>query len=156
KDGLVHLWDVDTGRELGPFAGHAGTVATVAFSSDGRFAFSGGDDHTVRVWTIPGGFEQFRFDGHTRPVLGVACARDTRHLLSSSQDTTLRLCALPPALGTTPPGELRRLPSLNSPVERVTVSPDGKVVAAAAQDKAVHRWPLPDGKQQAMKNLPEA
>ncbi len=42
--GVVTLWDVATGREIRAFKGHKLSVASVAFSADGRSALSGSQD----------------------------------------------------------------------------------------------------------------
>ena len=54
---VVELWSLppDDGdpQRVELLKGHADTVRAVAFSSDGKFAVSGGDDRTVRVWRLP-------------------------------------------------------------------------------------------------------
>jgi WD40 repeat protein len=51
-DGVVVLWDVETGEELKRLTGHAGQVWCVAFSPDGQRALSGSQDGTVRLWNV--------------------------------------------------------------------------------------------------------
>jgi hypothetical protein len=44
SDHLVHLWDLETGRELTPLRGHTWNVSGIVFSADGRWLYSVGWD----------------------------------------------------------------------------------------------------------------
>ena len=48
-DGLIHMWDVETGKDLSLVGEHKGEVGAVGFSRDGREALTGLADGTVRV-----------------------------------------------------------------------------------------------------------
>ena len=48
----VRLWDVETGRCLRVLEGHKDYVKGVAWSADGRRAFSGDIDGGIRVWDL--------------------------------------------------------------------------------------------------------
>ena len=50
KDNPVHVWDVESGKEVRRLDGHQSYVRGVAYSADGRFAVSCGNDGTIRVW----------------------------------------------------------------------------------------------------------
>jgi WD40 repeat protein len=52
-DNLLHLWDVDGGKELQSFKGHTELVRCVVFLGDGRRALSASADKTVRLWGLP-------------------------------------------------------------------------------------------------------
>lgn len=51
-DGLIGLWDVETGQNVGFLKGHAAGVNDVAFASDGSQLFSASSDGTIRRWDV--------------------------------------------------------------------------------------------------------
>ncbi len=54
EPGLIQLWDVASGSELGRFAGHQAGIEALAFSPDGRRLASGSWDTTVLIWNVAG------------------------------------------------------------------------------------------------------
>jgi len=47
---LIHLWDVETGREIRVFRGHADAISSLAFSPDGKWLASSCNGKTLRLW----------------------------------------------------------------------------------------------------------
>jgi WD40 repeat protein len=51
-DCALRLWDVESGREIQQFPGHAKPVVSVAFAPDSKTALSSAHDQTIRLWDL--------------------------------------------------------------------------------------------------------
>lgn len=120
----VFLNDAETGKstDLTEYR-----ILTVAFSTDGKMFATGDDAGTVRLWASSTGemLKAFR-GGHADRVQGVAFIHDGLDLVSAGRDGTIRLWNI--ELGS----ELATLMSQALPINCLTVSPDGRWLAAGA------------------------
>ncbi|UCC61798.1 MAG: protein kinase, partial [Anaerolineae bacterium] len=82
EDNNLRLWNVETGKLIRVFEGHAGAVTQIAIDSDGRRALSSAFDGTVRLWDLETGAEIRRFQAHPKGVFSVAFGPDGRTALS--------------------------------------------------------------------------
>ncbi|ASC70045.1 WD-40 repeat protein [Halomicronema hongdechloris C2206] len=87
-EGIVHLWDVQTGEQISFFAGDDGPVRTLSFSPDGTLlaASSGG---FVRLWTLTGEQVQRFYD--TQRVHDMTFSPDGHTLAAANADGTITL-----------------------------------------------------------------
>jgi WD40 repeat protein len=132
-DQLIHIWDVDTGKERYRLQGHLGPVTCVAFSADGKTVASGSSDQTIRIWDLAARRESRQISGPDT-VYAIAFSRDAKVLASGGADGYVRLWQV--ATGR----ELRFLAAHPDGVHAVAFSRDGNVLASAGQDKTIRLW----------------
>jgi WD40 repeat protein len=61
-------------------------IQSLAFSRDGKWFVTGGEDTTVRLWEVATRSEVRRFHGHTKGVLSVGFGPNSRTILSTGED----------------------------------------------------------------------
>ncbi len=146
QDKVLRLWDIETGREVRRFEGHAEKVKCLCFTPDGLHVVSGSDDKTLRLWDVASGKEVRRFEGHT-VGLGwfVAVAHDGRQVISycGGDDRTVRIWDLSSGK------ELRRFGYQGAGTADVgaiqAFSADGRLALTAGSDNALRLWDVGSG-----------
>jgi WD40 repeat protein len=129
----VKVWDVRSGQELVTLKGHTAIVGALAFRSDGQQLATGGFDTTVKLWDINSGKESQTLRGHQSMVQGLAYRADGSGLFSLGVDRKLKEWDLAS-------GKLRRTIQSASSVSGLTLSSDGKRIAATGMMGAVEIW----------------
>jgi RNA polymerase sigma factor (sigma-70 family) len=140
RDGVVRLWDLGEGKEVGRFEGHEGVVSALAFSADGERLLTGGADGTVRLWRAETGKEVRQFDGHHGLVSAVAFSPDAKRAASSGADGAVRVWDV---------GTGEQVRSFHEAASELRFTSDGGALAGGGPGKAVHLWDLDSGKDLA-------
>jgi len=92
-DGMIRLWDVETGELVRTLEGHTDWVEAVAFSSDGAQILSASWDTALKLWDADSSKLIRTFVGHTDRVESVAFSPDGQKVLSGGDDTSIRVWA---------------------------------------------------------------
>src|SRR4051812_12509591 len=145
RDDVVELVSFDTRSVLRTLSGSRGTVNALAFSSDGKFLFSGGGiagySGEIRQWNTAEGTMVRMIEGHADAIYAIALSPDGKTLASGSYDQKIKLWNV--ADGT----ELKTLSGHNGAVFGVTFRPDGKLLASASADRTVKLWDVASGER---------
>jgi periodic tryptophan protein 2 len=109
--------------------GHAVDMNCLAYSPDGRFVATGGDDAKVKVWDATSGYCFVTFAEHAGPVTGCAFPRASNTVFTSSADGSVRAFDLT---------RYRNFRTMVAPTPThfscVACDPSGEVVCAGAAD----------------------
>ena len=119
-DRTVRLWNIDTGEQTAVFAGHRGSIGSIAVSPDGKTVVSGGTwDTTIILWDVKTG-KQIK-----------------RH--SKYRDNLFRRLKIYLDRSIT-------LPNSNS-INALAFSPDGKTFASGHRDGTLRLWEAKTGRK---------
>jgi WD40 repeat protein len=81
-DGIIRLWDVESGKLVRALVGHDYYVYGLAFSAGGKYLASGGSfDATARIWEVATGQPLKKFTGHPSYVAQVGWSADGKKLI---------------------------------------------------------------------------
>ena len=138
----ANVWDVSTGKRLLTYSGHGEVMrlSGIAYSPDGKWIATAGNDATIQVWDSQTGAKLLTLVGHTGPAFGVAFSPDGQYLASSSTDRTVKVWKLPK------PGEQVTEPLTlygnSGAIYQIAFSPDGKSIVSVGRDRVVHIYEL--------------
>ncbi|KAE9402904.1 WD40 repeat-like protein [Gymnopus androsaceus JB14] len=137
---IAHIWNVITGKEIKKLEGHSGSVACLAFSSDGKKVASGSWDSTVCIWNAVTGKLIQQLEGHSDWLCSVEFSLDSMQVASGSRDNTICIWSVDT-------GKLiQKLRGHLDWVNSVAFSPDGKQVISGSDDETACIWSIATGK----------
>lgn len=119
------------------------SVASAAFSRDGRYVVTGSADACARVWDLKGEEKTRTLHGHKKAIHMVAFGPDDRSVVSTSYDGTARVWR-----DWKGGSSYVELPGHRGTVYGAAFSPDGARGVTAADDGA-RVWALIDGKYES-------
>ncbi|KAH9976252.1 WD repeat protein [Lactifluus volemus] len=142
KLGQLLVWEWQSESYILKQQGHFFDVNALAYSPDGQFIVTGGDDGKVKLWNTRSGFCIITFSQHTASVSSVQFASQGQVLFSASLDGTVRAFDLV---------RYRNFRTFTSPspvqFSCLAVDPSGEVIAAGSTDSfEVFLWSIQTGK----------
>lgn len=129
--GKVAVWDAHLEQEVTTWSGHTAQIALIAFSPDGSYLATAGQDPVIKIWTWADILSNqpptpLEFKAHTSTVQDIAFNASSTCLASVGDDQRAILWGLPE-------GQVLTLPSHQQPVYGVNFDPTGQSYTGALQ-----------------------
>ena len=158
-DGIIILWDINTGEEIRRFEGHSGSVRSLAFHPDGLTAISGGysgeskhEAGELIQWDLKTGQEIRRFEGHVEAVVDISISSRGKKMIASSGEvnygssTPFQTYSL--IIWDLESGEIiHRFDELDRDLPSVAISPNGNLALTGSTDYNLYLWDMETGEQ---------
>ncbi|KAK2164936.1 hypothetical protein LSH36_57g02051 [Paralvinella palmiformis] len=88
--GQLLVWEWQSESYVLKQQGHFNNMRSLAYSPDGQYIITGGDDGKVKVWNASSGFCFVTFTEHLAAITDVAFSQNGQVVVSSSLDGTVR------------------------------------------------------------------
>jgi WD40 repeat protein len=165
RDRVVHVWDVDSGKEVAKFPGHKHALCGVAYSPDGKLLASGDVQCTICIWEVKTGQKLHQVDVFSgAESLSLAFAPDSKTLACGGawNDSSflpagginIQGVKMTPKKGylvlqwdVSTGKEVRRFAGPAAKIKSIAFSPDGKVLAAGSADGKICLWDAATGRE---------
>ncbi|XP_028984892.1 PWP2 small subunit processome component [Betta splendens] len=140
--GQLLVWEWQSESYVFKQQGHFNNMASVAYSPDGQYIVTGGDDGKVKVWNTSSGLCFVTFTEHTSSITNVTFTSSGFVIVSASLDGTVRAFDL---------HRYRNFRTFTSPrpaqFSSLAVDVSGELVSAGAQDSfEIFLWSMQTGR----------
>jgi WD40 repeat protein len=135
-DGVLMLWDIETGEILRQFEGHTNAINDVDFSADGRVAVSGSEDKTAILWDVQTGQIIRRFDSYNAAIVAVEFSPDGKSIVAAGWNDDLPMIRWDIAMGQV----IQRYEGNATGMQGLEFTPDGSAILSGSNDGILILW----------------
>ncbi len=149
-DGIIRVWNAETGANLYTFGGHRGRLYALAMSPDGRRVLSGGEDQVLRLWDIEQGQFLREYRGHGDGIYAIAFTPDGRRCLSAGGGRPGFVLGTDREIWVRDVDDGRvmaRWSGHTGIIDALAVSPDGKRALSSSSDQTARLWDVETGRE---------
>ena len=119
----------------------------LAFSPDGKWLASTGNDCSVIVWDVSTHAEVQRLKGHSTAITHIAWSVDSKRLASAAKDPEPADKEFVVKLWNVDTGKIAHLARHTKHVTHLAFSPDGRQLATSSDDRTIELWDATTGRE---------
>lgn len=142
-DGVVNLWNAETGALISTLSSSKASLGTMAASPDGRWLAFSVDTNAVQIWDAQEKASATKLSGHAAPVMRLAYSADSKQLVSVDRDSGVILWDMAESK------KIFDLPKARHEILALAISPNGHVLAGGDIEGGIQYWDLAGGKELA-------
>jgi WD40 repeat protein len=136
-EGIIRVWNCETGGLKKKLTGHEDTVDRIVFSPDGRLLATAGRDGMAKLWDAASAKQLAVFEMPPH-CYDVAFSPNGRLLACWSEDDAMLFDVRSQI-------QLQLLQGHQSSAQCVTFSPDGRLLATGSHDRTIRLWNVATG-----------
>jgi WD40 repeat protein len=144
-DGIVRLWNVEEGTLIRTFAGHSGTVWTLAFAPGAKTLAAAGDEKIIFIWDISSGQLLHKLSGHRLNVWVIKFNAAGSLLASGSFDNEIKLWDVEKGVF------IKNISGHTEAIVDLAFTQNGEKLVSTSDDKTIKLWDVATGT--LLKNL---
>ncbi len=134
-DRSIILWNMQTGGRIATLHGHSASIQALAFSPDGSLLASCSADNTIVLWDMDSKHAAWTSPPQSNTVASIAFSPDGRTLASAVNGQVILW-----NIGNNSAQQLRTFLVGDANITDLKYSPDGKILAVAAEDGTITLW----------------
>lgn len=137
NEGVVFVWDINSGNLCNSWKAHQGQIHSIEFSHDGTHIITSSTDGLVKIWNTKSFLEEKTFDGQNGMIYFARFSHDDQFVISSDSNNSINIWDVKSGR------MLHKINGHTSHVCFIDISKDNSEIISSSLDKTAKIWKYP-------------